>query len=137
MRRAAIVLGAMLVAASAAAGELEIRVEGMESAEGGLRVALFADAASFEAEEKLAGVFLPANPEGLAIVLRGLAPGSYGISAFHDRNGNGQLDRNLVGAPKEPYGFSNGARGSFGPPGFDEMTFTVGEEPVAVEIRLR
>jgi hypothetical protein len=27
--------------------------------------------------------------------------------AFHDENGNGRLDKNFLGVPTEPYGFSN------------------------------
>ena len=40
-------------------------------------------------------------------------PGNYAIAVFHDLNGNGKLDRNLIGLPSEPYGFSNdvGRRG--------------------------
>jgi uncharacterized protein (DUF2141 family) len=33
--------------------------------------------------------------------------GDYGIAAFHDENSNGKMDKNLLGIPKETYGFSN------------------------------
>ncbi len=47
-----------------------------------------------------------------------LEKGDYSISVFQDLNGNKELDSNLFGVPTEPYGFSNNARGSFGPPSF-------------------
>lgn len=47
-----------------------------------------------------------------------LHPGEYSISFFHDVNGNKKLDKNFLGIPKEPYGFSNNQKGRFGPPSF-------------------
>jgi uncharacterized protein (DUF2141 family) len=29
-------------------------------------------------------------------------PGAYSIAVFHDRNGNGKLDRSFIGLPGEP-----------------------------------
>ncbi len=51
--------------------------------------------------------------------------GEYAISAFYDTNHNGELDKNLLGIPTEPYGFSNNARGSFGPAKFEDAAFTI------------
>lgn len=59
------------------------------------------------------------------IVVENLAAGSYGFSFFHDVNDNGKLDKNFIGIPKEPYGFSNNEKGAFGPPDFDKITFEV------------
>jgi uncharacterized protein (DUF2141 family) len=50
-----------------------------------------------------------------AVVLTNLDPGQYAIILFHDENGNGKLDRNALGVPTEPYGFSNNVRGFLGP----------------------
>lgn len=49
-----------------------------------------------------------------------LPTGHYAISVFRDTNGNGELDTNFFGIPTEPYGFSNNARGKFGPPSFEQ-----------------
>ncbi len=136
MRSFGIAIALMGLVSAASAGELRIRVNGLASSEGSLRVAFFTSQAAFKAEEQVAAAFLPANEAGVELTVA-LPPGTYGISTFHDRNGNRELDRNLVGLPTEPYGFSNGARGSFGPPSFEQMSFAVGAEPVALEIGLR
>lgn len=62
------------------------------------------------------------NPETshITINLPALDKGRYALALFHDINQNGKLDRNFIGIPKEPYAFSNDARGSFGPPKFDK-----------------
>lgn len=61
--------------------------------------------------------------------------GSYAIRIFHDQNSNGKLDKNLVGIPKERFGFSNNVMGKFGPPSFEEQLFQHESEKV-VEIVL-
>lgn len=45
------------------------------------------------------------------------------ITAYHDLDENKELNTNLIGIPNEPYGFSNNARGTFGPPSFSACTF--------------
>lgn len=55
----------------------------------------------------------------------GLKAGIYAISIFHDENDNGKLDTNFIGIPTEPYGFSNNAKGMFGPPDFKDCQVEV------------
>ncbi len=77
------------------------------------------------------------NEEG-EVVLQKLAPvkqanrqtvklylpsGSYAIACFHDENDNNKLDRSFSGFPTEIYGFSNDARGVFGPPNLEDQLF--------------
>ncbi|MCX5903988.1 MAG: DUF2141 domain-containing protein [Proteobacteria bacterium] len=50
------------------------------------------------------------------LVFKNIPYGRYCIKAFHDENGNSRLDTNFAGMPVELYGFSNNARGRFGPP---------------------
>ena len=52
-----------------------------------------------------------------------LPAGSYGARIMHDINDNGELDANFVGIPSEPWGFSNNATGSFGPPKWQDVQF--------------
>lgn len=52
-----------------------------------------------------------------------LAPGTYCVSAYQDTDGNGRLNRNFIGIPKEPVGFSNGYVPRFGPPKFSGCRF--------------
>jgi uncharacterized protein (DUF2141 family) len=65
----------------------------------------------------------PGNASPALCVFEDVAPGTYGISAFHDQNDNQKLDTNLIGVPVEDYGASNNARGVFGPPSFDDARF--------------
>ena len=54
-----------------------------------------------------------------------MKPGKYAFKYFHDENSNKKLDTNLIGIPKEGYGFANNIYGSFGPPDFKDTIFEV------------
>ena len=59
------------------------------------------------------------------IVFKDLKNGLYAIRYFHDENENDELDTNILGIPKEGFGFSNDAMGRFGPKDFSEWLFEV------------
>ncbi len=121
---------ALLFAATAAgAGSLEVSVSGLRSTEGVVRIALHrnAPAGAFPGEASVVGgKTLPANPDGVRVVFSGLTPGDYAVAAFHDADNDGKLGQNIMRIPTEGFGFSNGALGSMGPPGFDDASVTVG-----------
>lgn len=56
-----------------------------------------------------------------------LPPGRYALALYHDMNDNWKLDKNFVGYPKEPYGFSNNYRPVFSGPDFEDCVFEVKE----------
>ena len=62
-----------------------------------------------------------------------LPPGIYGARVLHDLNGNGEMDSNFVGMPKEPWAFSNNATGRLGPAKWQDAKFEISED-TAVEI---
>ena len=49
--------------------------------------------------------------------------GVYAIKTFHDEDKDGELNTNFLGMPTEDYGFSNNARGSFGPASWEDAKF--------------
>lgn len=76
--------------------------------------------------------------DGAGIVrLDGLAYGEYAVSAYHDRNGNGELDTGLFRIPKEPIGTSNDAKARFGPPKYEDAAFQVDRPEVTISIGIR
>jgi uncharacterized protein (DUF2141 family) len=91
-------------------------------------------AAVYDAENFLKkpayGMLVKANKEEVSIVLDNVAPGNYAVSLFHDENDNGKLDTGAFGIPTEKTGFSNNAKGAYGPPKFDDCQFTVDDDTV-------
>jgi uncharacterized protein (DUF2141 family) len=63
--------------------------------------------------------------------------GSYSIKVFHDENGNSKLDKDILGVPTERYGFSNNARGRFGPPPFARTAVTLNSPQIKIEIEVK
>ncbi|MDZ4793909.1 MAG: DUF2141 domain-containing protein [Bacteroidota bacterium] len=62
------------------------------------------------------------------IIFKSVPPGSYAIAILHDENNNQKMDKNMLGIPKEGYGFSNNASGTFGPPSYKKASFIHGAE---------
>lgn len=115
--------------------ELTISVVGVERDEGFVRIAVFNGAEAFTDNPVMAAVVTPR--EGLAEWSARVPYGTYAVAVVHDRDGNGKLNTNLLGMPRERYGFSNDARGTFGPPSFDDASFSVDEPTVDVSVRVR
>lgn len=123
----------MLFISAAHAGDLVVVVENIKSDAGNVRVAVFDNAKNFT-KTQLWGQFVAAKSGTVSITFKDVPAGQYAISAFHDLNGNGKLDRNFVGKPVEPYGFSRNARGIFGPPSFEDAMIQVDETVKTVSL---
>ena len=54
-----------------------------------------------------------------------LPNGDYAVALYHDLNSNKTLDQNLIGIPKEPYGFSRNFKPSVSAPDFSDCSFTL------------
>jgi uncharacterized protein (DUF2141 family) len=79
----------------------------------------------------------PARYGVTPVIVGALPPGQYAVQAFYDENGNGRVDRALLGIPKEGVGFSNDAPIRFGPPKFDAAAFDHGPAPQQIRLKLR
>ncbi|NND89104.1 MAG: DUF2141 domain-containing protein [Flavobacteriaceae bacterium] len=69
------------------------------------------------------------------VTFQDVAPGTYAVVLFHDKNKNNQMDFEPNGMPKEMYGVSNNVM-SFGPPQWSEAKFEVADTPLVLEIRM-
>ena len=54
-----------------------------------------------------------------------LPAGRYAIAALHDENSNHKLDRNMIGWPKEGFGFSNNPKVNLSAPSFEAAAMQV------------
>lgn len=117
---------ALAPATGAAQDPIPVRVEiaGVEVRTGYIRAALYSDGGWEQRPVHVANI---AVGEGApALELQAPSPGRYAIRLFHDVDGDGELDSNLMGLPTEPYGTSNDAPPRFGPPAFDDAVFELG-----------
>ena len=74
-------------------------------------------------QKVLAQIMSEIKDKKCEISINNLNTGKYAIRYFHDENLNGIMETNIVGKPTEGYGFSNNAKGMFGPPQFEKWLF--------------
>ena len=127
------------VAEAAAAGTLHVQITGLESTDGSLAVALFSSEADYENQSNpVRRAWLPVTADVLEWTVEDLPAGHYALLAYHDVNGNRQIDFRRLGMPKEPVAVSNDARGIFGPPRFEAARFSIDSgETARQQVRLR
>ena len=99
-------------------------------------VAVLGSEAQFKDESPpVAATMLAAKAGTVTYTVHDLDPGEYGVRVMHDENDNNELDANFVGMPTEPWGFSNDAVGSFGPPKWQDVKFTVsGDTSITINL---
>ncbi|MGD2045954.1 MAG: DUF2141 domain-containing protein [Gemmatimonadota bacterium] len=115
--------------------EISIDVTGLESDVGTVRLALFDGPEGFPDAPAIASVV---EPSGRSARWEVRVPyGRYAVAAVHDADGDGRLDTNFLGMPTERYGFSNGARGTFGAPSFQDASFPVDRPTVTLTVEVR
>ena len=125
-------LTSLLFMSSAFAGTVTVEVRNIET-KGEMHLAIYDDADVFEndngekggAAKGIFGGVIEEVGTGTATYQFDLPKGTYSIGIFVDANYNNKMDRNFFGVPKEQYGFSNDAKGNFGPPSFKDASLTV------------
>jgi len=60
-------------------------------------------------------------------IITNVPPAEYAMLIFYDENGNALLDKNFIGIPREPLGFSNEYQPK-GPPSYARAAFTLSED---------
>jgi uncharacterized protein (DUF2141 family) len=123
-------VAAVLAASSAAMADgkkarVTVEATGLRSAKGVVRCALFASAQGFPTDgERAVRTTAPSIANGRATcTFEDVKPGTYAVVYLHDENNNGKMDTDVIGRPTEGRGASNDARGTLGPPKFDDAKF--------------
>lgn len=126
----------LFAASSLFAAELTVELQNPPDS-GQIEVLLFDSAASFkDLRDPAFSKIVPATGQN-QMTLSDVPPGDYALMVHHDENGNGQLDKNFIGIPREPVGFANGYSPK-GPPGYNRARLTIRETntpPVQVTLR--
>ena len=105
---------------------------------GMVMVALYDSASAFDggSARPVAATAVSASGSRVVATFENLPAGDYAMKAFHDVNGDGEMNTNPFGMPTEPYAFSNNAVGNMGPARWDRAHFAVsGETAQTISIR--
>jgi uncharacterized protein (DUF2141 family) len=123
--------------AGAAPGEARVEVATLRNSKGHVLCTLFdSEDAYRQLRPAMRLVVEPMQPV-TECVFHNVPPGAYMISAVHDENDDGKLDKGLFGMPKEGYGVSNNHTYTLKGPEFAESVVQLGEGLTSISIRLR
>ncbi len=123
-----------LLSQQANAADLTVNISEIEQGKGHVLVALYADKEAYASGKASFSSKVKAENDKETVTFENLPDGEYAIKMFQDENDNNKLDFNMVGIPKEGYGFSNNV-GMFGAPDYVEAKFNV-KENTAIKVEL-
>jgi uncharacterized protein (DUF2141 family) len=114
---------------------LTVQIVNVKNNKGQIAAAIYNSEKDFM-KTRYQGKATKAMKGSVEIVFENLPAGYYGLSVMHDANGNDKLDTNILGIPKEGFGFSNNVMGTFGPPSFEKAKVEVGSnKTVSISMR--
>jgi len=123
----------------AAKNVLSIEITGVRKTTGRMACALFWENKGFPRKHRraLRRTWVDVEGDTVTCVFKRTGLGDYAASVFVDTNGNGKLDTNAIGSPKEPWGVSQDAKSKrFGPPLYKDAKFTYQGGAVTIPIEL-
>ena len=130
MKRTFLLVGAVILAASglramaAGSGRITVHVSTFRTVRGSLMCRLYSRGDGFPGKPPYAAQEVVAVTATTGTCLfDGVAPGTYAVAVFHDENGNGKLDTNFLGIPREGVGVSNNKLRKLGPPTWEDSKF--------------
>jgi uncharacterized protein (DUF2141 family) len=117
--------------------DLTVNISGIESIKGSVYIAVFSDSDSFPVFGKQwRGESISVTNKSMSYTFKNIPHDTYALAVFHDENNNGVLDKNALGIPLEPYGFSRNARARFNAPPFEDAQFELkGKQSIEISIR--
>jgi len=121
-------------------GIVMVEISGLTDATGNVYIAVYDSDSTWLGDEAVMNrkVVIAESLDGDVVRTELQMPlGSYAMSAFYDKDNDGELDTNFIGMPKEPIALSNNAVAKFGPPKYADAVFTLGAEPMIQRISMK
>lgn len=104
--------------------QLTIKIQNIEVIEGDIRIGFFNTSDKFLKQGKTFRNYkIVVNNNTETIMINDLPKGEYAFMLYHDKNADGELNRNFLGIPKEPFAFSNNVKPKLALPTFEDCKF--------------
>jgi len=116
---------------------ITVEIKGFNNNNGKVRIGLYNSEKNYDSGKTFRARALKINDKTVECNFDNIPYGNYAIKFYHDENNNDKLDKNMFGMPKEEYGFSNNATGSFGPASYEDATFEVKKSTVIVKMEIQ
>jgi uncharacterized protein (DUF2141 family) len=126
-----------VLAQSSGQGTIVVKVTGLRSEKGQVKIAVFNSPEKWLGEQPIYSSTINVDGQTVVWKITDVPYGDYGIAVLHDENKNGKMDKNILGIPQEPYGFSNNVRVTLGPPTWEKSKFVVKGSTTEVSIEAK
>lgn len=145
---AAVLISCNLIVSAKAAGDsneasqqsltsVNVQILDVDKLEGIFKIVLLTDTLSYREKETDFGENAAADSTTVNVKFEQVPTGKVLALLFHDLNGNGKLDTNFIGIPKEPYASSIRRRGRFGPPSWEDGAVLLSDGDNLIRISMR
>ena len=105
--------------------KLTIKISNIEKIKGEIKVGVFNTDTNFLKEgHAIKNYSIKVENSTAVLTITDLPKGEYAITIYHDQNSDNECNRNFIGIPKEPYGFSNNVKPKMSAPKYEDCKFT-------------
>ena len=127
-----------LADAPAAKGSLTVNLSSLRSSKGKVGCLLYSGPRGFPVDPTAAiqNKWSPIDAGTASIRFDDVSAGTYAVACFHDENDNGKMDKGLFGIPSEGVVVSNHAKGTLGPPKYDDAKFQFSGVPSHIDLKM-
>lgn len=117
----------------------QITVSNIRSSKGKIMLSLFKDEKSFKDAKpfKTTSYEKKGLANGILVLKWQIEPGIYGMTLLDDENQNTEMDKNLIGVPKEGFGFSDFYLEKLKAPSFNEFKTEIKSEGNKIQIKVK
>jgi len=116
--------------------QLTLNIQNIEVFEGDIRIGVFNTSEKFlKRGFTFKNYKIAVRNTTETIVIDDLPKGEYAFMLYHDKNADAEMNRNILGIPKEAFAFSNNVRPKFAKPTFEDCKFFL-EEDLVLEVSL-
>jgi uncharacterized protein (DUF2141 family) len=130
------IIGSAHATAAATPGDVRVEVATLHNAKGRVLCTLFDSQDAYKQLRPVMRLSVEPTKPITICVFHDVGAGVYMISAVHDENDNGKLDKNFFGMPTEGYGVSNNHTYATKGPAFKESAVTLGDGLKTIAIQL-
>jgi uncharacterized protein (DUF2141 family) len=130
-------IGSNAAPAAAEGFAITVAVAGIKENEGEVNCSLYSKEKGFPMKKPVfAEQRVPVKSSSEKCVFTNVPAGVYAVAVYHDEDGDGKVDTNMMGIPSEPVGVSNNPKPAMRAPTFDEAKFEVSKD-VSMKVVVR
>lgn len=118
--------------------EFNLKIQNIKTTKGTIRIAFYKKGADFPNDEGItyAKEIKISQAGEIDLKFNDIPLGEYAVAVFHDVNANKKIDKNLFGAPTEPYGFTRNFKPKFSAPKFSDCNIVFSSQNKSFTIKL-